>query len=67
MFKFGLIIEALEDFRECISLDPEKAQPYFNAAICLINLGVPEYDFEKKKLRQSKSKIDIFNSQAKKR
>lgn len=42
MFKFGLIREAIEDFKKLIDSHPHLALPHFNLAICLMQLGVPK-------------------------
>jgi tetratricopeptide (TPR) repeat protein len=40
-FKFGLIVEASQDFKQLTLTNPKEPLPYFNLAICLVQMGVP--------------------------
>jgi predicted Zn-dependent protease len=48
LFKFGLICEAAEDFKQITKLYPNEAWPKYNLAICLMQLGLPLKKAQKK-------------------
>ena len=66
LFKFGLIYEAAQEFWSLTEIHPKEAWPFYNFAICLIQLGQPVRQAPKTK-RERKEPTDVLQLSANKR
>lgn len=58
MFKFGFIVEAVEDFKKLTDSHPQYSWPYYNLAISLVQLGLPSHH-ERLKRKHTKAQDQI--------